>query len=205
MSPGLLIVVSGPAGVGKGSIVRKIVEYDDNVVLSISATSRLPRATEIEGVNYFFKTREQFEEMIKNDDLIEWVEYCGNYYGTPKHLVCKEVEKGHVVILEIEVEGAHNVRRLFPDCVLCFIIPPDFDELEKRLRGRGTESEESIKARLARANEEFKLIDKYDYLIINDSIENAAERFFSIIQSERMRTSRNQVLINNFKNLNRSE
>lgn len=205
MNPGLLIVVSGPAGVGKGSIVRKMMEYDDNVVLSISATSRSPRATEVEGVNYFFKTRDQFEEMIKNDNLIEWVEYCGNYYGTPKDLVCREVEKGHVVILEIEVDGANNVRSLFPDCVLCFIIPPDFDELEKRLRGRGTETDESIKARLARAKEEFKLVDKYDYLILNDSIENAAKRFYSIVQSERMRTSRNQFLIEKFKNINRSE
>lgn len=201
MNPGLLIVVSGPAGVGKGSIVRKMMEYDDSIVLSVSATSRAPRATEIEGTNYFFRTREQFEEMINNDELIEWVEYCGNYYGTPREFVCREVEKGHIVILEIEVDGANNVRRLFPDCVLCFIIPPDFEELEKRLRGRGTETDESLKARLARAGEEFKLIENYDYLILNDNIEKAAERFFSIVQSERMRTSRNKFLIEKYKNI----
>ena len=205
MTPGLLIVVSGPAGVGKGSIVRKMMDYDENIVLSVSATSRPPRATEAEGVNYFFKTREQFEAMIKNDELLEWVEYCGNYYGTPKEWVCREVEKGKVVVLEIEVDGASNIRRLFPDCVLCFVIPPDFKELENRLRGRGTETDDSVKARLTRAIEEFKLIDKYDYLIMNDTIENAADSFFSIIRSERMRTSRNQLMIDNFKNLNRSK
>jgi guanylate kinase len=182
-----------------------MMDYDENIVLSVSATSRPPRATEAEGVNYFFKTREQFEAMIKNDELLEWVEYCGNYYGTPKEWVCREVEKGKVVVLEIEVDGASNIRRLFPDCVLCFVIPPDFKELENRLRGRGTETDDSVKARLTRAIEEFKLIDKYDYLIMNDTIENAADSFFSIIRSERMRTSRNQLMIDNFKNLNRSE
>ena len=139
--------------------------------------------------------------MIKNDELLEWVEYCGNYYGTPRDLVCREIEKGNVVILEIEVDGALNVKRLFPDCVLCFIIPPDFDELEKRLRGRGTDTEESIISRLSRAKEEFKYLDKYDYLVVNDSIENATQRFISIVQAEQMRTNRNQSLINKFKNI----
>ncbi|MGI6123870.1 MAG: guanylate kinase [Acetivibrionales bacterium] len=201
MNPGLLVVVSGPAGVGKGTIVRKMMENDPKFVYSISATSRLPRATETEGRNYYFKTREQFEEMIKNEELIEWVEYCGNYYGTPRSLVCSEIEKGNVVILEIEVDGALNVKRMFPDCILCFIIPPDFSELEKRLRGRGTDTEESITKRLSRAKEEFKLIKEYDYLILNDSIENAAQRFFSIVQAEQMRTNRNKELINKFENI----
>lgn len=201
MIPGLLIVVSGPAGVGKGTIVRNMMENDPKFVFSISATSRIPRTNEIEGKNYYFKTREQFEEMIKNDELIEWVEYCGNYYGTPKDLVCSEIEKGNVVILEIEVDGALNVKRLFPDCVLCFIIPPDFSELEKRLRGRGTDTEESIIKRLERAKDEFKYIENYDYLILNDSIENAAQRFFNIVQAEQMRTNRNQLLIKKYKNI----
>ncbi len=201
MNPGLLVVVSGPAGVGKGTIVRKMMENSSRVVLSISATSRTPRATESEGENYHFKTREQFEEMIKNGELIEWVEYCGNYYGTPRSLVCSEIEKGNVVILEIEVEGAINVKRLFPDCVLCFIVPPDFSELEKRLRGRGTDTEESIAKRLERAKDEFKYINKYDYVILNDSINNAAQRFFNIVQAEQMKTNRNQLLIEKFKNI----
>lgn len=195
MTPGLLIVISGPAGVGKGSIVRKMLDYGENIVLSVSATSRPPRSNETEGIDYFFKTREQFEAMIKNDELLEWVEYLGNYYGTPRDWVCRKVEKGNVVILEIEVEGAGNVKRLFPDCILCFVIPPSFEELEKRLRGRGTETDDSIKARLARASEEFKQIDRYDYLILNDNIEKAADSLLSIIKSERMKTSRNRSVI----------
>lgn len=201
MNPGLLVVVSGPAGVGKGTIVRKMMENDPKFIYSISATSRMPRVNESEGRNYYFKTREQFEEMIKKEELIEWVEYCGNYYGTPRSLVCSEIEKGNVVILEIEVDGAINVKRLFPDCVLCFIIPPDFSELEKRLRGRGTDNEESIMKRLIRAKDEFKYIEKYDYIILNDSIENAAQRFFNIVQAEQMRTNRNRVLIEKYKNI----
>ncbi len=199
MKPGLLVVLSGPAGVGKGSIVRKMMSLSDCVVLSISATSRDPRPAETEGVNYFFKSKEQFEEMIKNDQLIEWVEYCGNYYGTPRDFVCDEIQKGHIVILEIEVEGALNVRKLFPGCVLCFILPPDFSELEKRLRGRGTETEESINNRLERAKEEFHYIDQYDYIILNDNVEAAAQRFVNIVESEQMRTSRNNELIEKFK------
>ena len=151
--------------------------------------------------NYYYKTREQFEAMIKNDELIEWVEYCDNYYGTPRELVLSEIEKGNVVLLEIEVDGALNVKRLFPDCVLCFIIPPDFNELEKRLRGRGTDTEEAIIKRLTRAKEEFRYFEEYDYLIINDSLEKAAQRFFSIVQAEQMRTKRNQSIINKFKNI----
>ncbi len=201
MKPGLLIVLSGPAGVGKDSIVRKMMSLSDCVVLSISATSRTPRPAETEGVNYFFKTREQFEEMIKNDQLVEWVEYCGNYYGTPREFVCSEIEKGHIVILEIEVEGALNVRKLFPECVLSFILPPDFSELEKRLRGRGTETEESIINRLKRAKEEFQYIDQYDYIILNDNVEAAAQRFVNIVESEQMRTSRNSELIEKFKEI----
>lgn len=201
MKPGLLVVVSGPAGVGKGCIVRKMMELSDCVVLSVSATSRNPRPAENEGKNYFFKTREQFESMIENQQLIEWVEYCGNYYGTPRDFVESEIAKGHVVILEIEVEGALNVRRLFPDCVLCFILPPAYDELEKRLRGRATENEETILKRLTRAKEEFKFIDKYDYIILNDTVDAAAQRFVNIVESEQMRTQRNHEMIENFKNI----
>ena len=201
MKPGLLIIVSGPAGVGKGSIDRKMIELSSRVRRSVSATSRKPRPGELEGINYFFKTREQFEEMIKNRELVEWVEYCGNYYGTPKEFVCKEIEKGHSIILEIEVEGALKVRDLFPDSVLCFVLPPDFNELERRLRGRGTESEEVIKKRLERAREEFRHINLYDYIILNDTIEDAAQRFVTIVQSEQMRTKRNQAIMDKFKNI----
>ncbi len=201
MKPGLLVVLSGPAGVGKGSIVKRMMELSDKVVLSVSATSRLPRPNEKEGINYFFRSREQFKEMIENNELIEWVEYCGNYYGTPKKFVLGEIEKGNIVVLEIEVEGALNVKRIFPDSVLCFILPPDFEELEKRLRGRATEDETTIIKRLARAKEEFQLIEKYDYIILNDTIDSAAKRFMNIVESEQMRTHRNKEFIDKFKNI----
>ena len=201
MKPGLLVVVSGPAGVGKGSIVKKMMELSDTVVLSVSATSRVPRPAENEGVNYFFKTREEFQKMIENNKLIEWVEYCGNYYGTPKDFVESEIEKGHSVILEIEVEGAFNVRRMFPECILCFILPPSYQELEKRLRGRATETEEIIQKRLMRAKEEFKFIDQYDYIILNDTVDQAAQRFVNIVESEQMRTQRNLEMIEKLKNI----
>lgn len=201
MKSGLLVVISGPAGVGKGSIVKEMMKLSDKVVLSVSATTRAPRPNEREGINYFFKSREQFEEMISKDELIEWVEYCGNYYGTPREFVLGEIEKGHIVVLEIEVEGAANVRRLFPDSVLCFVLPPDYYELENRLRGRGTEDEETIKRRLQRAREEFQHIDEYDYIILNDTISSAAQRFMNIIESEQMKTHRNKDLINKFKNI----
>ncbi len=201
MKPGLLVVVSGPAGVGKGCVVRKMMELSDCVVLSVSATSRTPRPTENEGKNYFFKTRDQFENMIKNNQLIEWVEYCGNYYGTPRDFVESEIAKGHVVILEIEVEGALNVRRLFPESILCFILPPTYEELEQRLRGRGTEDEETIRNRLQRAKEEFMYIKQYDYIILNDTVEAAAQRFVNIVESEQMKTHRNNEMIEKYKNI----
>lgn len=201
MNPGLLIVVSGPAGVGKGTVVRRMTEQEKDIVFSVSATSRLPRQGEVDGKNYYFISRESFEDMIKNDQLIEWVEYCNNYYGTPKELVFREIEKGKIVLLEIEVEGAINIKKKYPDCVLCFILPPDFKELENRLRGRKTETEESIRRRLARAKEELQLIDKYDYLILNDSVEDAAKRFQNIVQAEKMKTVRNKLLIDKYQKI----
>ena len=144
MKAGLLIVVSGPAGVGKGSVIKRARELTDNLSTSVSATSRKPRPGEIDGVHYFFKTREQFETMIKEQRLVEWVEYCGNYYGTPKEYVLRELEKGRNIVLEIEVEGSMKIRDMFKDSILCFIVPPSYEELERRLRGRKTEDEETI-------------------------------------------------------------
>ena len=201
MRPGLLIVVSGPAGVGKGSVIKRVKELSDEVVFSVSATSRKPRPGEIEGVNYFFKTREQFEEMIRQQSLIEWVDYCGNYYGTPKEFVRHELEKGHNIILEIDVAGSLRVQEMFSDCIPCFIVPPSYEELEKRLRLRKTEDEETIQKRLNKAKEEFKYLHHYDYIIINDTLDEAAEMFISIVHAERMKTSRNHELIDSFKNV----
>ena len=154
MSKGLLLVISGFSGAGKGTVMKRLLELHDEYSLSISATTRKPREGEADGREYFFKTVEEFEKMIAEDALIEHAQYVGNYYGTPKAYVEEQLDKGNNVILEIEIQGAMNVKRMFPDAVLMFITPPSAAELEKRLRGRGTEDETTIKARLSRAAEE---------------------------------------------------
>lgn len=195
MKRGMLIILSGPAGVGKGSVVKRAMELVDNLYMSVSVTSRKPRPGEIDGVHYFFKSREQFEDMIREQRLIEWVEYCGNYYGTPKEYVTQQLEKGRNIVLEIEVEGSMKIKNMFKDAILCFIVPPSYEELERRLRGRRTEDEETIQRRLKRALEEFRYIPQYDYIILNDTVEDAARRFASIIQAEQMKAFRNLELM----------
>jgi len=190
MSPGLLIVVSGPAGVGKGTVVSLARERDRDVIFSVSATSRSPRPGEIDGRNYFFVTRERFEEMIQENDLLEWVEYCGNYYGTPKAYVKTELEKGRNVLLEIDVEGANNIKKQYPECILVFIMPPSLEELRNRITKRGTESPEVIESRLARAEKEMKYSVLYDHIIVNQTIEEAAEQFLKIIRKERRKSAK---------------
>ena len=154
MSKGLLLVISGFSGAGKGTVMKRLLELHDEYSLSISATTRKPREGEADGREYFFKTVEEFEKMIAEDALIEHAQYVGNYYGTPKAYVEEQLDKGNNVILEIEIQGAMNIKRMFPDAVLMFITPPSAAELENRLRGRGTEDEATIKARLSRAAEE---------------------------------------------------
>ncbi|NLN66493.1 MAG: guanylate kinase [Clostridiaceae bacterium] len=185
MSSGLLIVVSGPAGVGKGTVVSLVREKNREVVFSVSATSRKPRPGEIDGVNYFFVSREQFEEMIRNNNLLEWVEYCGNYYGTPKDYVEKELEKGKIVLLEIDVEGAQNIKKQYPKCVTVFIKPPTLDELRKRITKRGTEPPDIIERRMHRAQNELMHSSQFDHIILNDTVKKAADRFLEIICVER--------------------
>ncbi|HAA25623.1 MAG TPA: guanylate kinase, partial [Ruminiclostridium sp.] len=167
MKSGLLVVVSGPAGVGKGTVVSRAREKNNNIVYSVSATSRKPRPGEVEGRNYFFVSRERFNEMIKNNELLEWVEYCGNFYGTPRAYVEEQLKKGRIVLLEIEVEGAGNIKRQYPECVSIFIAPPDPDELKRRITGRGTEPPDVIEKRMRRAKEEMERMSEYDYVIIN--------------------------------------
>lgn len=188
---GLLIVLSGPSGVGKGT-VRKAIFQDPDVdfVYSISVTSRKKRRGEVDGVDYFFKTREEFEEMIKNDELLEYTQYVGNYYGTPIKFVKETLESGKDVFLEIEVEGAKQVREKFPDGLFIFLIPPSFRELEKRIRRRGTESDELIQSRLSVAREELKMMSLYDYVVENDRVENAVKKIKAIVMAEHCRRSR---------------
>ena len=197
---GILLVLSGFSGSGKGTVMKEIMKkYSDRYALSISATTRSPRQGETDGVEYFFKTREEFEEMIAKDELIEYAQYVSNYYGTPKAYVQEQLNAGKDVILEIEIQGALKIKEKFPDTLLLFMTPPSAEELKKRLIGRGTESMEVIQARLKRAIEEAEGIEKYDYLIINDDLEECVERFHSIVTNEHERVSRNEENIANMR------
>ncbi|BCS81515.1 guanylate kinase [Anaerocellum diazotrophicum] len=190
MRDGLLIVISGPAGTGKGTVVGRLLEKNPNIKLSISKTTRKPRPGEKEGVNYFFVSREQFEEEIKNERFLEYAEYNNNYYGTPKDFVFEALERGYDVILEIETKGALQIKKVFSDAVLIFLLPPSIKELYKRLVKRGTESEDEIRARLEIAKSEIKLVPEYDYCVINDNVEDAAEKIQKIIEVEKLKSKR---------------
>ena len=185
---GILMIVSGPAGVGKGTVVARSIEKSNGgIYLSISATTRAPRPIDTEGVTYFFKKKEEFENMIENNELLEWAVYVDNYYGTPAKPVFDALKSGHDVILEIEVQGALKVKENYKDAVLTFIVPPSFEELEKRLRGRNTETEEQIKKRLSTAKGEFEKIEKYDYVVENNAVEDAVDDLFAILRSEKLK------------------
>jgi len=193
---GLLIVLSGPSGTGKGTVLRLVRESCHNVKFSVSATTRTPREGEENGINYFFKTREEFEQMILNNEFVEWVKYCDHYYGTPKKWIQDNIENGFDVILEIEVEGALNIKKQFPDCVTIFMLPPSFEELEHRIIARGTEDKEVIKKRLIKARNELGFVDKYDYVNINNTVEDSVREINSIILAEKLRYHRNMEIIN---------
>ena len=180
---GVLIVVSGFSGAGKGTIVKKIIEENDNYALSISMTTREPREGEVEGVSYFFVSKERFEEAISNGELVEYANYVGNYYGTPKKSVEDMLEQGKDVILEIEMQGAMQVKTRFPDAVLVFVTPPNADELKRRLMSRGTESEEVVNKRMRRAYEESAFVDRYDYLLVNDDLEKCVKDLHMLIEA----------------------
>ena len=186
---GILIVVSGFSGAGKGTIMKALLERYDNYALSISATTRNPRPGEEEGKAYFFKTTEEFEKMIARDELIEYARYVENYYGTPKQYVMEQLEAGKDVILEIEIQGALKVKKRFPDALLLFVTPPSAEELRRRLVGRGTETLEVINARLARAAEEASGMEAYDYLLINDDLDRCVEEMHQLIQLQHRKTS----------------
>jgi len=187
---GLLLILSGPAGVGKGTVCKALRERMPDLVYSVSATTRQPRPGEVEGVNYFFKSKEEFLRMIEQDEMLEWAEYVGNYYGTPRAFVDSMLAAGRDVILEIEVQGALQVKEKFPQGTFLFLAPPDLEELENRIVGRGTESEETIRKRMEVARAEIELMDHYDYVVVNDEIECACERVQAIITAEHLKRER---------------
>ncbi len=184
---GLLIVLSGPAGVGKGTVCAALRKRMPEIVYSVSATTRQPRPGEIDGVNYFFKTREQFEYMIQHDALLEYAEYVDNYYGTPREFVDKTLSEGKDVILEIEVQGALKVKERFKGAVFIFLLPPSMEELKQRITGRGTENQDIINTRMNVAAQEMGLLSHYDYAVVNDEIDAACDRIRSIIIAEHCR------------------
>lgn len=182
---GILYIISGPSGVGKGTICRQLVERNENLSFSVSATTRKPRTEDKEGVTYFFKTEEEFKAMIEENMFLEWAVYNGNYYGTPIAPVEKQLAEGKDIILEIDVQGALNVIERVSGGISIFIDPPDEETLYARLRGRGTESEEEIEKRVSAAAYELKLKDKYDYIVVNDVLEDAVLRVEAIMNSEK--------------------
>lgn len=190
MNKGLLFVVSAPAGCGKDTILEQVFKKSPNAAYSISATTRAPRPGEEDGVHYFFHTRESFEQMIKDNAVLEYTEYCGNYYGTPRSGVEQKLAQGKDVILKIEVNGAMNIKKLYPDCTLIFILPPSMAELERRLRKRGTETEEKIIERTAQARAELEYAKNYDYLIVNGELETAVDDLIAVIRAEKLTRAR---------------
>ena len=196
---GLLIIVSAPAGCGKDTILESAFEVsagNNKLHYSVSATTRPIRAGEADGVHYFFKTREEFERGIEAGEFLEYTEYAGNYYGSPKTYIPDMLASGKDVVMKIEVEGAANIKKLFPDCVLVFIMPPSFGELERRLRKRGTETEETIKKRIGIAKIEMSFAKNYDYVIVNEKLRDAVSDFLTIIEAEKLSAKRGLPVIN---------
>lgn len=192
---GILVVFSGPSGAGKGTILKRYFAENPPAVLSVSATTRVPRPGEIDGVHYHFVTKEKFEQLIAEDGVLEYNIYNGNYYGSPRGPIEEELSRGHDVILEIETNGAGHIRRMFPSALSIFVLPPSFDELKKRLIGRGTESPEEIQTRLVKGRQEIEMALDYDYIVVNDEVENAARRLAEIIRSARWAKKFNQKFI----------
>lgn len=197
---GILVVISGFAGTGKGSVVKGLMERYEQYALSVSMTTRKPRPGEEEGVSYFFVDRDRFEEEIAGGGLIEYASYCDNYYGTPKKYVQQQLSEGRDVILEIEIQGALKVREQFPAALLLFIVPPSAAELKRRLVGRGTETPEVVEKRMRRAAEEAEGIGQYDYIIVNDSLEDCISQTHEVINAARMTPARNGAFIEGIRN-----
>ena len=195
---GQLIVLSGPSGSGKSTVIKKLMEQRGNIHFSVSYTTRKPRAGEVDGVSYNFVDRAEFERMIANNEFLEYAEYSGNYYGTSLKVIEDNQAAGVDVLLDIEVEGAANVRAKCPGVVLTFIVPPTYEELERRLRGRNTDDEETIQKRLKRALEEIQEVPKYDYLVINDRVEDAARELDAIMTAAELRVTERAYVMDEF-------
>ena len=185
MNKGVLVVVSGLSGAGKGTICKRLLEKYPDYVLSVSVTSRKPREGEEHGREYFFITKEEFEDRINQGKLLEFAQYVGNYYGTPKDWVEEQLNAGKDIVLEIELQGAFQVRKKIPEAVLIFVLPPDMEELKRRLVNRGTETMEEIERRIQRALEEMEFVPEYDYVIINEDVEKSVDMLHNIVRSEK--------------------
>lgn len=196
---GILIVVSGFSGAGKGTLMKRLMKEYENYALSISMTTRAPRIGETDGKEYFFVTKQQFEQKIEEDGLVEYACYCENYYGTPREYVEQQLKEGRDVILEIEIQGALKIKKKFPTALLLFVMPPSAEELRKRLEGRGTESREVIEKRLQRAAKEAEGIEEYDYIVINDELEKCVQEMHQLIQVAHNTPDRNEEFINNMR------
>lgn len=199
MSKGVLTVVSGFSGAGKGTVMKRLIQKYDDYALSISVTTRKPREGERDGIEYFFKTKEEVETMIENDEFLEYARYVDNYYGTPRFYVEEMLAKGKNVILEIEIQGAMQIKAKNQEAVLVFVTPPSFEELRNRLVGRGTETADVIESRLRRASEEAEGMPSYDYILVNDQVEDCVDRLHQIILSERAKAQRNEEFINTIR------
>ena len=195
---GTLIVISAPSGAGKGTVINKLLEKNDNLWLSVSATSRIPRDNDIEGKTYYFYSKEEFEEKIKEGYFLEYALYAGNYYGTPKEFIGSKLDNGIDVILEIEIQGAMQIKELVPEGLFIFIMPPTLEELKRRLVGRNTDSKEKIIERFKIAYKEINEVSKYNYVVVNDEVDNAVSKIEAIIKAEKCRVDRiEEVLLNN--------
>ncbi|MDA3130668.1 guanylate kinase [Aliibacillus thermotolerans] len=195
---GLLIVLSGPAGVGKGTVCRALRKIDTNIAYSVSATTRPPREGEVDGVDYFFKSKEEFRKMIERNELLEWAQYVDNYYGTPLQFVKDTIAKGKDIILEIEVQGAKKVKEKYPEGVFIFLMPPSLEELRERIVERGTETKDLIEKRMNVAQKEIDMMKNYDYVVENDEVDAAVKRIQAIVTAEHLKRER---LMDKYKRL----
>ena len=192
MAKGFLMVLSGPSGSGKGTVSQALINRRDDIIFSISATTRKPRVTEVDGENYFFLTEEQFKSMSENNEFLESAYVHTNYYGTPKQFVLDQIEKGEIVLLEIDVQGALQIKKTLKEAVFIFLLPPTMDELKNRIIKRGTETEEDINRRFENAFKELDFVGEYDFFVVNDKVENAVNDIEAIIAAERLRVKRHK-------------